>query len=62
MQRVRDDPSTRPAWLLEHLDLQFRLYSEWIAFAGQRYEIVDTSEMSELEVAALAQNTMRHAT
>lgn len=57
--RVRSDSDKpRPKWLLDHLDLEFELYQQWIDKTTGHWHIEDTSTLAPRAVIDVAVNLL----
>ena len=57
--RVRSDSAKpRPNWLLNHIDLEFELYQQWIDRIAGHWHIEDTSTLAPSAVIDVAVNLL----
>lgn len=53
-RRLKSAPQQRPAWLVEHIEVQCELYAAWIANRAENTLVIDTSALDSLALVGTA--------
>lgn len=54
-RRIEADSERRPRWLVQNLDIQYRLYADWAQRAAGRFIVQDVSETDPASVVTIVQ-------